>query len=159
MSLHKFDRDWYFEVDLTWDPPVKVNDDFDALPDCTTDEHGVYRFERAHHLSSGPREIVRIGIAYDQTIAKRANQYLPYLPRYRRKGDLWFSHAVLDINGQHRRQRYEDVEHLLVFACQPCENTHKRESVPRDHFYRIRNYGHRGRLPRKLTFPAMDVSW
>lgn len=159
MGLLEFDPSWYYEVDLEWSPPVKVTGGLDALPECASEEYGVYRFERAHRLRTGPREIIRIGIAYDQYITTRAGQYVYLLERYRRRGDLWFSHAVLDLNGQHRRKRYEDVEHLLIFASQPCENEKKIGSVPQDDFYKVRNHGNRGALPREIWFPTMDVRW
>lgn len=44
----------------------------------------------------------------------RARQCRTLLDDYRRRGTLWFSHAVLAFDG-----RYEAVEHILISQCSP----------------------------------------
>jgi hypothetical protein len=157
MRAREFEHDWYWHVEVHWDAPCKVSDGFDSRPDCTRTEYGLYRFERDHALSDYRRDVIRIGVAFNQTIATRAAQYEANLDKYRRRGSLWFSHAVLELKGQHRRGRYEAVEHLLIFATQPRENDRKIKSVP-EGFYRITNSGSRGVLPRTIVYPLLHVS-
>jgi hypothetical protein len=153
-----FDPSWYWNVELKWSRPVDVSYDFDGLPDHAEENHGLYRFERHHHhLDNGP-EIIRIGVAFEQTLATRLRQYSTRLDDYRRLGSLRVSHALLTIDGQQRRARYEAVEHLLILLVQPIENEKKRSGIP-DGFYKITNTGHRGKLPRELVFPAKHVKW
>jgi hypothetical protein len=150
-----FPDGWYCEVFLDWSRPVEVSYNFDGLTELADNWYGLYRFERGHALKDGPRDIVRIGIAFDQTLGARIRQYTPKLEEYRRRGSLWVSWAALDLfEGQHRRRRYEDVEHLMIFAVQPDYNERKRNSVP-DDFYRIENSGYRGGLPRDIVFPLL----
>lgn len=157
MRAQEFEEDWYWHVNLDWSPPCKVTEGFTGLPDCASSEYGLYRFERDHSLSIHRRETIRIGVAFNQTIAVRAAQYEPQLTKYSRRGSLWFSHAELELSGQHRRGRYEAVEHLLIFAVQPRENERKRNSVP-EGFYRIINAGWRGELPETVVYPLLHVS-
>jgi hypothetical protein len=156
MAVQTLPGDWYWDIELAWAPPVKVTSGMSRLPERCFEKYGLYRFERDHHLRSYSREIIRIGIAYDQTIGNRALRYESLVLDYRRRGSVWFSYAVLWLDGRHRRARYEEVEHLLVYVTQPLENEKKRQSLP-NVYYRIENSGHRGALPRRITFPLVNV--
>jgi hypothetical protein len=98
----------------------------------------------------------RIGIAYNQSIGKRVSQYAGApLAQIRSRGQLSISFACMDFDGQERRRRYEDVEHILCFFVQPMANEKKTRSLPADAWYRITNRGSRGDLPKEIVFPAL----
>jgi hypothetical protein len=163
MALKAFDLTklglYHWEVDLDWKRPREISGD-DAsifLPEEAFEIRGIYRFIREHHLhgfSGGMTE--RIGIAYNQSIGKRVSQYTGApLAAIRNRGQLSISYAFLDFEGQDRRQRYEDVEHILCFFVQPVGNDKKTRSLPADAWYRIKNRGSRGDLPKEIVFPAL----
>lgn len=157
MNLLEFHGE-YWEVDLPWSRPRIVETGRQAWPlDEASESYGLYRFERTHHReASADATIVRIGIAYNQTISQRLGQYsAKALDSYRRRGTLWVSHAALHTEARHRRARYEGVEHLLVFYARPVENQRKH-TAPND-WYHIRNLGSRGALPHEIIYPVARV--
>jgi hypothetical protein len=165
MALKAFDLTqldvYHWEVDLDWTRPREIDGDDPSvvLPREAFEHRGMYRFIREHHrqgVSGGMTE--RIGIAYDQSIGKRVSQYTGGpLREIRNRGTLSISYALFDFDGQDRRQRYEDVEHMLCFFVQPVANVQKTRSLPRDAWYRVRNHGSRGDLPKEIMFPALMV--
>jgi hypothetical protein len=153
-SLHWFDGD-YWEADLRWSRPRAVDPGERVTLSPRAFEHGgLYRFERLHLRAAAP-VIVRIGIAHAQSIGDRVGQYEPWkLDEWRRRGRLQVSFAPVDMEHQHRRQRYEEIEHLLVFLMQPEHNEKKRATLPSTRF-RLRNLGSHGALPREIVFPLL----
>jgi len=166
MALRAFDLTtlglYHWDVDLDWKRPrdIEGDDASVALPEEAFEHRGIYRFVREHHrhgFAGGMTE--RIGIAYDQSIGKRVSQYTGApLRGIRNRGRLSISYALFDFDGQERRRRYEDVEHILCFFVQPVANTQKTRSLPSSAWYRITNRGSRGDLPKEIVFPALLVS-
>jgi len=147
--------DGYWEVELRWSRPKLVTPgQRPELPEAVGERHGVYRFDRMHH-NLQQKEVVRIGIAHAQTLAERVHQYTATrVDRWRRRGKIWVSAAELYMNHKHVRNRYEELEWVLIAFMQPRHNEKKKAFAPKNTWFWIDNSGYRGPLPKILVFPA-----
>ena len=158
MSLKPLLLDYgsYWEAELSWSKPrVVPAGQCPTLLEWIGESYGVYRIERRHHLCNDRfPEVLRVGIAYDQTLSERLKQYpAGLLDRWRAKGTVSVSAAKIVMEHQHRRVRYEEIEHMLVHFLGPAQNEKKKYSPPAGPF-QVTNTGFKGRLPRLIVFPA-----
>jgi hypothetical protein len=147
----------YWPVNLRWSRPVRCEPGRRIrLPPAAWGQGGFYRFERRHHLR-GSTEMLRIGLGYKNVGWRVYNGYSrATLERWRRRGVLYVSYAILELEGRRRKKRYEDVEHFLVYYASPRHNVHKVRYIPSS-WYHVTNLGDRGVLPREIIFPVARI--
>jgi hypothetical protein len=159
MAWDYIDSSEYWNVDLKWTPSIKWGDEKRIqLKDKAYSEYGMYRFERYHHLKKGHKELTYLGLAFKQSIGVRVYQHpVEELNEWKKNGYLWVSYAPLYIDGHHKKERYEEVEHLLTYFSKPREARKKFKSIPNCRLH-IRNLKYKGTLPEEIIFPAVIIN-
>jgi hypothetical protein len=165
MAVKLLGENDYWRATIDWKAPHKwyKKDKFYSagvdLEDKLRNEYGIYRFERRHGKLSKGKEIVYIGIAYCQTFDVRLHygDHANKIERYKKPGEIWISVGTIDLPDTiHRRERYEQIEGVLIYFTQPILNKQKMKWVYSDPFI-IRNKGYRGLLPKYVRFPVAEV--
>lgn len=165
MAVKPLDEYEYWIATIDWRSPHKwyKGDKFYSagvdLDEEFRSEYGVYRFERRFQKLSKGKEIIYIGIAFSQPFHVRLHlgDHENRIARYKKPGEIWVSVGTIDLpDAIHRRERYEQIEGILVYFTQPILNKQKMKWVCSDPFI-IRNKGYRGLLPRYIKFPVAET--
>ena len=153
----------YWKATISWKPARKwYKDGFDSgvyLRNSLKNESGIYRFERRHGNQKNGRETLYIGIAHKQDFDTRLHQpdYLGKLKKAK-AGEIWVSVGIIDLNGSsHRRERYEELENILVYFSGSSLNDKKTKWISRKVYYEVVNEGYKGPLPKYIRYPVADI--
>ena len=164
MAIESFHKDYYWKAVIDWKPPRRWYDDDEFqrvyLRDSDKTEYGIYRFERRHGSQKDGRENLYIGIAFRQYFDKRLHQgFHEWMLRNAKKGQIWVSVGLIDLKGtKHTRQRYEEIEALLIYFTRPTLNERKKHWC-RECYYEINNIGYKGPLPKYIKYPLAEISY
>jgi hypothetical protein len=156
MAISSLDKKEYWRAVINWKPPHKWYQDGDVgvdLADDTKHKNGIYRFE-----SRQKHKLLYIGHTYRQDFDERLHQgHHEGKLKGLRSGEIWVSVGIIDLKGSNRsRQRYEEIEGILVYFTDPILNKSKTVCSP-DCSYEIVNKGYKGLLPEKIKFPVAEI--
>ena len=164
MAIKPLDKYDYWRATIEWKAPHKWYKDKlygegVDLDDKLKNEYGIYRFERRSKKLSVGKEIIYIGIAYGQTfdVRLRFGDHAHKIEQYKKPGEIWVSVGIIDLPDTiHRRERYEQIEGVLIYFTQPKLNKEKMKWVHSDPFI-ISNKGYRSLLPKYIRFPVAEM--
>jgi hypothetical protein len=162
MVIESLGKDEYWQAEVNWAPLREWYRDGDCGVELSEDikgNYGIYRFEGRYN-NGDPKRLLYIGIAYDQVFDKRLHQgFHESKMKYIKAKEIYVSVGSIElINTIHNRARYEDIESILIYFCEPKLNIKKKVWCPACYF-RIINNGHRGVLPRKVVFPVAEITY
>lgn len=164
MNVEPLDTEDYWKAIINWAASRKWFKDKEdpgvSLAPNRKKEHGIYRFERRHGNQKNSRENLYIGIAYGQNFETRLHQgYHEMKLQESKTGQIWVSVGTIDLFGaKHVRERYEEIEKLLIYFTEPTLNIRKKEWSP-ECYCEIINKGYRGPLPQYLRYPVAEVEY
>lgn len=162
--LPLYDDDYWF-ASIDWKAPRKwyhKTKEYAAGVDLDKkykSKEGIYRFERLSNRLSNRRELFYVGIAFEDTFDERLHQgyHEALLRNYRKTGDFWVSVGIIDLPGAlHTRERYEQIEAILIYFLQPRLNTKKKKWIRSDPFT-IDKTSYRGLIPRYIRYPVAEI--
>ena len=162
MAIESLDNYSYWKAIIDWKPPRKWyrDDEYPGvyLGNGDRDGYGIYRFERRQANQKIGRENLYIGIAFQQVFDKRLHQgFHEWILKNVKRGQIWVSVGIIDLRGtKHIKQRYEEIEALLIYFTQPTLNERKKYLCP-ECYLEIENIGYKGPLPRYIKYPVAEI--
>ena len=162
MAIEYLDQTEYWKAIISWMPPRKwykdENDPGVYLDKKIKNYCGVYRFERKHGNEKNGNENLYIGIAYKQSFNVRLHQgYHDLIVKKAKTGEIWVSVGIVDLQGSnHTKERYEEIESILIYFSKPTLNEKKKKWGP-DCGFEIVNEKYRGSLPKYIKYPVAEI--
>jgi hypothetical protein len=159
MPIKYLENDDYWKAVIDWKAPRKWHrkDDIGVdLPEKYKNQYGIYRFE-SRNIDYG-KELLYIGIAYEQNFDCRLHQgYHESKLKTIKAREIRVSVGIINLkSSRHFRNRYEEIEKLLIYFTQPKLNFKKKEWCP-DCYFEIINQGYRGLLPKYIKYPVAEI--
>jgi len=159
MSIRYLVENDYWEARINWKPLRKWYRHGEVgveLSDFEKNECGIYRFEGNYF--NNRNEILYIGLTYDQCFNDRLHQgYHEKKLKYNRADKIWVSVGIIDLqNGNHTRNRYEEIEKILIYFSDTKLNISKKTWCP-ECYFKITNEGYKGALPRRIVYPVAEI--
>jgi len=160
MRILSLDKDDYWKAIIEWTHPCKWNKEEKCvyLTNKYKREYGIYRFERRHGNQKSGRENIYIGHAFDQTFDIRLHQGF-HEAKIKKAGigEIWVSLGIINLKkSKHLKQRYREIEKILIYFTQPKQNEKEKSWGP-DCQFEIFNKGHRGPLPYYIRYPVAEI--
>ena len=153
-------EDEYWEATLFWKPPRKwIRGEGVELEESIKEENGIYRFEMRHGNQKKSPKNAYIGMTFDQTFEVRLHNSgrIKKIDEWYPKGQLWVSVAKPDLHGNnHVKTRYKDLESNLIYFTKPEQNYLNTKWSP-DTYFKIKNLGYRGPIPRRIDYPVAKI--
>ena len=162
MAIELLDKNDYWQAKIDWSPLRKWHRHTEVGVDLSSDtisEYGIYRFEGRYKKNTLKR-LLYIGIAYEQEFDIRLHQgYHQAKLKYCKAHEIHVSVGTINLtNTKHTRNRYEEIESILIYFCTPSKNIKKKALCP-DCYFKIQNSGHRGILPRRILYPVAEITY
>lgn len=162
MAIEYLGKNDYWKAEIDWQPLRKwyrKNDIGVDLSEYAKSEYGIYRFE-GQYENHDAKKLLYIGIAYEQTFDERLHQgYHEYKIKHIKAKEIWVSVGFITLkNTIHTRDRYEDIEKILIYFSEPKLNIRKKPWCP-ECYLEIINTGYRGVLPQKIVYPVAEIKY
>jgi hypothetical protein len=160
MNIEYLNDDEYWGFTINWKRPFRWYKNEKVYLDVKDKkETGIYRIEWHHENQKKGPDNLYIGITFEQSFYERINKHINWLKDYFNYGQIQVSIGLIKQEESiHKRKRYEEIEHVLIYFTQPSENEKKKKFAPKTAM-EIKNKGYIGTLPKKITFPVAKIDF